>query len=317
MKKVSLLSVFVASPSDVAEERECLETVIRELNLQWYNSRGIRLELVRWETHAYPGVSSDPQAVINEQIDNDYDIFIGILWKTFGTFTPRAGSGTEEEFNRAYMRYKNDPSSLRIMVYFKTAKVDLADIDPAQLGLRNEFQSRLGPKGTLYWQFDSIEDFASLVRIHLSRCVEDWGKSWGTASVEINAGSELSIDTSPSVEAEEEGFLDLLESMTQNFEDLQEQAQRLATSTENFSKKMSERTEEISRTQAESREFNVKAMKKICNAAADNLETYATIMDTEVPIFAAKFMGCHRKLRPSCCNAPRLFVSGKRFPGAT
>jgi len=50
-----------------------------------------------------------------------YDIFIGILWKKFGTLTGRACSGTEEEFNRAYERYKENPSKLRIMFYFKTA----------------------------------------------------------------------------------------------------------------------------------------------------------------------------------------------------
>jgi hypothetical protein len=77
-KQVSVLSVFVASPDDVADERECLEGVIRELNLQW-TSRCVRLELVRWETHVYPGVGSDPQQVINEQIGDDYDIFLGLL----------------------------------------------------------------------------------------------------------------------------------------------------------------------------------------------------------------------------------------------
>jgi len=58
-KQVSVLSVFVASPDDVPDERECLEGVIRELNLQW-KSRCVRLELVRWETHAYPGVGFRP-----------------------------------------------------------------------------------------------------------------------------------------------------------------------------------------------------------------------------------------------------------------
>lgn len=110
-KQVSVLSVFVASPEDVADERECLEGVIRELNLQW-TSRCVRLELVRWETHAYPGVGSDPQEVINEQIGDDYDIFLGLLWKRFGTATPRAGSGTEEEFNRAFARHGKDSKSL-------------------------------------------------------------------------------------------------------------------------------------------------------------------------------------------------------------
>ena len=61
-----ILRVFVASPSDVAEERAILEDVIRELNITWSKNLGIYLELVKRETHTFPGIGSDPQAVINE-----------------------------------------------------------------------------------------------------------------------------------------------------------------------------------------------------------------------------------------------------------
>ena|SRR3989337_1199459 len=33
------------------------------------------------ETHTYPGIGEDAQDVINKQIDDDYDIFIGLMWK--------------------------------------------------------------------------------------------------------------------------------------------------------------------------------------------------------------------------------------------
>jgi len=162
-KQVSVLSVFVASPDDVSEEREALEQVIRELNHLWSTSKSIRLELIRWETHAYPSVGVDAQAVINEQIGDSYDIFIGILWKKFGTPTDRACSGTEEEFNRAYERYKENPSKLRIMFYFKTAPpADLNEVDPIQWSLVKRFREQLGAIGSLYWNYRGKEDFSSL-----------------------------------------------------------------------------------------------------------------------------------------------------------
>lgn len=86
-RQEQVFSVFVASPSDVGEEREKLEEVIRELNLTWSRELGIRLDLIRWETHAYPGMGADAQDVINEQIPNDYDLFIGIMWCRYGTKT--------------------------------------------------------------------------------------------------------------------------------------------------------------------------------------------------------------------------------------
>src|SRR5438309_1896456 len=98
-KTVTKLVVFAASPGDVSRERDLLDTVAAELNKTLCPPLGIHLELVKWETDSFPGVASDAQALINQQIP-PYDIFIGIMWKRFGTPTGRAGSGTEEEFDR-------------------------------------------------------------------------------------------------------------------------------------------------------------------------------------------------------------------------
>ena len=54
------------------------------------------------DANAYPGFGTDPQGVVNEEIGDDYEIFIGPLWSRFGTPTPRAFSGTQEEFERVY-----------------------------------------------------------------------------------------------------------------------------------------------------------------------------------------------------------------------
>src|SRR5690349_22389526 len=94
------LSVFVASPNDVREERDRIQRVVEEFNLGIAKAQGLILELIRWETHAWPDIGDDAQDVINRQIPIP-DIFIGILWKRFGTPTKRADSGTQEEFERA------------------------------------------------------------------------------------------------------------------------------------------------------------------------------------------------------------------------
>ena len=33
--------------------------------------------------------------------------------------------------------------------------------------------------GVLYWKYDGPMDFQSLIRMHLTREVQDWGKKWG------------------------------------------------------------------------------------------------------------------------------------------
>jgi len=99
MPKVTTnLKVFLSSPGDLVEERRAFKDVIEDLN-QILANTDVRLDLVMWETDTYPSLGNDAQSIINEQIDDDYDIFVGLMWIRFGTQTPRAGSGTEEEFN--------------------------------------------------------------------------------------------------------------------------------------------------------------------------------------------------------------------------
>ena len=115
-EKVTKVRVFIASPGDVQKERDSLPAVIEELSRTTGRNLGFVIELVRWEIHCYPAMGR-PQGVINEQI-GDYDIFIGVMWKRFGTPTGKADSGTEEEFNLAYEDWKRD-NKLHIAFYEK------------------------------------------------------------------------------------------------------------------------------------------------------------------------------------------------------
>jgi len=55
MAEVQIKRVVVASPGDVQVERNALLAVLEELNNGIARDRGLRLELARWETDAYPG----------------------------------------------------------------------------------------------------------------------------------------------------------------------------------------------------------------------------------------------------------------------
>ena len=100
------IKVFASSPCDVSYERQQLGKVFEKLNRTLGREKNIHLELVTWETHTQPSMGR-PQGVINKQIGT-YDIFIGIMWKRFGTPTGKAESGTEEEFQLAYEGWKNN-----------------------------------------------------------------------------------------------------------------------------------------------------------------------------------------------------------------
>ena len=82
--------------------------------LRCYEKSG--LELLRWETSTRPGIGSEPQDIINSQIGDEYDVFIGILWGRIGSPTSKADSGTLEEFERARARWEADSGSVEIIL---------------------------------------------------------------------------------------------------------------------------------------------------------------------------------------------------------
>jgi hypothetical protein len=116
------IRIFASSPSDLDDERNQLAAVVQELNSTvraLVLHRTVELELVRWETHTYPNVgSTDAQGIVDEQLGDDFDIYVGMMWSRFGTPTSRAGSGTEHELRAALAGKRARGRPAHILFYF-------------------------------------------------------------------------------------------------------------------------------------------------------------------------------------------------------
>ena len=165
VKEQTVLQAFVASPGDAAAERCALTEVVDELNQTWADFVGTRVELIKWESHAIPAAGPDPQAAINTQLldDDEYDIFIGILRRRLGSSTPRAASGTVEEFERAHVRY-SATGAPEIMFYLHSEAEQNSQI--------SAFKQRLKRLGVFFWGYASARQFEQVCRIHLSRQIQ-------------------------------------------------------------------------------------------------------------------------------------------------
>lgn len=288
------LRVFVSSPRDLKEERNVLEDVISELNLTWSDQLGIILELVKWETHTVPGISTDPQAVINEQIKADFDIFIGVLWTRFGTPTGRASSGTEEEFEKAHAKWKANSDSIRVMFYFKTTPLSPDQIDPEQLARVNKFQEGLGGRGVLYWSYATVDEFSDLLRLHLSRQIQEWAKSRRNNAVTSQTTSVEPIPTEQglatlSVE-DDTGYLDLVELTLTQSERATEVFGDWGQAINSLNNKLNESIKELNAVTGDDR-TKLAAYKKISNRIADALVYFTDRMKPLIPVLRESLHG--------------------------
>ena len=165
-ESITELSIFVASPGDVSKERKALDSVVAEINRTVGAAEEFRLVLKKWETHARPAAGR-AQAVINQQLGPS-DIFVGIMWKRFGTPTGKAGSGTEEEFDVAYAQWKRKRTRKpEIMFYFRESKFyPKTAAETRQFAAVQAFREKVQAKA-LTWTYPSTARFSDVVRPHL------------------------------------------------------------------------------------------------------------------------------------------------------
>ena len=297
-KSITLLRIFVAGPSDVDEERAIVGEAVGELNVGLVDSLGIQLSLVEERTDVPPDMGSDAQDVINRAIaDDDYDIFVGIMWTRIGTPTPRSGSGTEEEFERAYDRWQESPDSLKVMFYFKDAQLPPSKIDPEQLGAVSAFRKRLGEKG-LYKMYKNSEEFAKLLRIHLTKQANEWGQTWGDADRErvADTGSEPMTRSISAVRTreldelvEDEGLMDLLEQVGPNTEEFTQSADRMTSIIGEFAARIGARTVEMHKAAESDSPEAMKTIKAITNRSAEDFGEFAAQIQAEMPIMSRRY----------------------------
>lgn len=277
-----VIVVFVASPSDLDPERNRLEEVIRELNVTWSRLLGVRLDLVRWETHGFPGIGEDAQNMLNHELPGDYDIFVGLMWGRYGTPTGRAGSGTEEEYTRALERFRSRPGSIKIMFYFKDAPLVPSRINPDQLAKVLRFRESLGAEGSLYWSFASLDEFERLIRLHLARQIQESvnqeDRPVMPAVVVPNQQDSASDD--------DLGILDLLDLVEGRFADLNEIIMRIGVETSNLGTRMNERTSEINAAREQTGgEIDRRDARALIEKAAVDMNHYVARVRTELPLF--------------------------------
>lgn len=283
----TIIGVFVASPSDVSEERKALESIADELNKTWSKNLNLRLDLIKWETDSYPGFGNYSQDVINTQINDEYDVFIAIFWGKIGTPTQAAISGTIEEFERAYKKYCADNSSIDIMIYFKDQAIPPSKMDYSELKKIQELKNNLGEQGGLYWTFDSTEDFEALLRSHLSKVAQKWStKNHLQVSNVNNTISESKSERQTVSQDDEYGLLDYLEIYEDRMFDMTAALTSMTEATEKIGNQFNKRTNEINSLVDANGPSDTKQIRKLIKLSSDDMERYAEILESQIIILS-------------------------------
>ncbi len=164
--RANVFEVMIASPGDVPEERNIIQSTLLNWNSEHSRANGLVLQPVMWETHAAPDLAGRAQELINKRTLNFCDLLVGVFWTRLGTPTGEHESGTVEEI-------KNHVAAGRpAMVYFSSRPVIPGSFSNEQYNSVIEFQSWCQDNG-LVGKFDNTDEFSKNFSRDLSRILRD------------------------------------------------------------------------------------------------------------------------------------------------
>jgi hypothetical protein len=170
-----IINIFISSPGDVIDDRCTAISSIHKWNQRNGQSRRIFFNHLIWEDLVAPDIGKSGQDVINTQVGNSYDIFLGLMWSRFGTPTTDADSGTEEEFNRAVERYHKD-QVVTISFLFKNSPIPQSILYLDQYSKVQGFKKIVSDSGCLYREYSDEISLAESINIILDRASNQMDK---------------------------------------------------------------------------------------------------------------------------------------------
>lgn len=217
-----IIDLFVSSPGDVSAHRNTILTIVQAWNQRNGRSKKLFFNCLRWEDLVAADIGKSGQDVINDQIGDDYDIFLGVMWARFGSPTLNAESGTEEEFARAVDRHQaGEP--IKVSFLFCTTDVPMAQLDGDQYKKVQDFKHRVQAQGCLTRDFVDDASLTNAINLILDRFSNTWEVNLEKSAIPINNYSKIEHfeeNNNPKTEdqdnREDFGILDALDNLAEH-----------------------------------------------------------------------------------------------------
>lgn len=195
MKKIT---IFISSPGDVEHERKICKKVLDQMNAMLGPHFDVYLEPYFWETSASSVGMGTPQSRIPSP--ENFDVYIGILWKRFGTPTgernPVTGklnkSGTITEFTQAYEAWKKTGHVKPEIKFLHKRTEETPELlkDRQYLQVKNflkDFRVN-GEHPGIYYTFDNDAEFESAIQRYIMDYVMEFNRSTRLPRYYLSAG---------------------------------------------------------------------------------------------------------------------------------
>jgi len=164
--QATVINVMIASPGDVASERQLIQTLIHDWNSLNAEEYQTVLMPITWETHSTPEMGDRAQSIINRQVLERCDLLVAVFWTRLGSPTGTSPSGTVEEIR------KHVAAGKPAMIYFSKNPVALDSVDIQQYESLKNFRSECEANG-LISTYDNLHEFGHKFNRHLMQVTRE------------------------------------------------------------------------------------------------------------------------------------------------
>ncbi len=161
------INVFLSCPDEIITKtnfKDIVENELKAVNTYYKDTFGVCFDLKHWKKNPILGRGVPRvQDVINQYLIKNCDIYIGILWKSFGNPPGKNAngieysSGTEEEY------YFAKDLNLELWFFFYNPRADL-DIDSEGIAKIKKFKDQLKKDQIWYCDFYSNDELKEVLK---------------------------------------------------------------------------------------------------------------------------------------------------------
>lgn len=165
-KEIKDIKIFLASSSELAEDRDAFDLYFRQQNDYLKDEKGIYLKIERWENFLDAMSESRLQDEYNKEV-KACDIFVSL-------FFTKTGRYTEEEFDEAHKQFKDSGGvKPQIFTFFKKGDVKIENLNHDDINTLFNFKKKLDALGHYHTTYDNIDQLKLKFRDQLDRLVRE------------------------------------------------------------------------------------------------------------------------------------------------
>lgn len=181
--------LFLASSSELKEDREQFEIFINRKNKEWFD-KGVFLDLVIWEDFL--------DAVSKTRLQDEYNQAIRECHVFVMLFSTKVGRYTEEEFEIAFGQFKitNKPF---IFTYFKDVEFSIRETNKNDLLSLRVFQEKLQKLGHFHTVYKNIDELKFKFSQQLDKLAASGFIQFKRDKTELEQNSAVNISHSKNV----------------------------------------------------------------------------------------------------------------------